>query len=128
MGSYYFDRNAGELKYRLLGMAPVVTDINTRGRDDEQTRELFWIFFPSPDTRQILFENYAYNERNPAQKISFDHMLNARKFNSVIYKADNQYGNAEIEDYVRDNAMEQLLEAERIRESIRNFEDDLWNY
>lgn len=126
MGTWYFDRNAGEMKYRLLGLAPVVIDINTKGKEFERTIELFWIFFPG--ARQTLYENYAYNERNPAQKISYDFLFNARKFNSVIYKTDNQYGDAAIEDYVRDNAMEQLLEAERIKESIRNFEDDLWNY
>jgi len=128
MGTWYFDRNAGEMKYRLMGLAPVVIDINTKGKEFEQTTELFWIFFPSPEVRQTLYENYAYNERNPAQKISFDHLFNARKFNGVIYKADNIYGDVAIEDYIRDNAMEQLLEAERIKESLRNLEDDLWNY
>jgi len=126
MGTWYFDRNQGEMKYRLLGIAPVVVDINTKGRDDEQTRELFWVFFPG--ARQTLYENYAYNERNPAMKVSFDHLLNARKFNGTIYKVGNQNGNQEINEYIEDNAMEQLLEAERIKESIRNFEDDLWNY
>src|SRR5690606_9967893 len=33
MGMWYFDRNAGELKYRLLGIPPVVTDIATKGED-----------------------------------------------------------------------------------------------
>ncbi|RRJ93125.1 gliding motility protein GldN [Paenimyroides tangerinum] len=126
MGTWYFDRNAGEMKYRLLGLAPIVVDINTVGTEYESEIPLFWVFFPG--ARQVLYENYAYNERNPAQKVSFDYLFNARKFNSVIYKTDNQYGDAAIEDYVRENAMEQLLEAERIKESIRNFEDDLWNY
>ena len=30
MGMWYMDRNAGELKYRLLGLAPVVTDLATK--------------------------------------------------------------------------------------------------
>lgn len=126
MGTWYFDRNAGEMKYRLIGLAPVVIDINTKGKDFERTTELFWIFFPG--ARQTLYENYAYNERNPAQKVSFDYLFNSRRFNSVIYKTDDLRGDIEIEEYVRENAMEQLLEAERIKESMRNFEDDLWNY
>lgn len=126
MGTWYFDRNAGEMKYRLIGIAPVVTDIATKGTDYERTTELFWIFFPA--ARQTLYENYAYNERNPAMKVSYDFLLNSRQFNGVIYKTDSQLGNEEIENYIRENAMEQLLEAERIKESIRNFEDDLWNY
>jgi len=126
MGTWYFDRNAGEMKYRIIGLAPVVVDINTVNTEYESEIELFWVFFPG--ARQTLYENYVYNERNPAVKTSFDFLFNARKFNGVIYKTDNQYGDAAIEDYVRENAMQQLLEAERIKESMRNFEDDLWNY
>src|SRR5690554_5020422 len=126
MGMWYFDRNAGELKYRLLGIAPVVTDIATKGEDFEQAVPLFWIFFP--DARETLYNTYAYNERNPAMKMNFDYLFNARRFSSTIYKADNIYGDRNISEYVRENAMMQLLEAERIKESIRDLEDDLWNY
>ena len=33
--------------------------------------------------------------------ISFDHLLNARRFSSVIVKEENIYGNRKIEDYIR---------------------------
>jgi len=126
MGMWYFDRNAGELKYRLLGLAPVVVDIATKGTDFEQAVPLFWIFFP--DARETLYNTYAYNERNPALKSNFDYLFNARRFAGTIYKVDNVYGDREIKDYVQGNAMMQLLEAERVKESIRDLEDDLWNY
>lgn len=126
MGMWYFDRNAGELKYRLLGLAPVVTDLPTKGTDYEQAVPLFWIFFP--DARETLYNTYAYNEKNPAMKSSYDFLFNARKFSGTIYKTDNIYGDVNISDYVRENAMMQLLEAERVKESIRDLEDDLWNY
>lgn len=126
MGMWYLDRNAGELKYRLLGLAPVVTDINTKGREFEQAVPLFWIFFP--DARETLYNTYAFNEKNPAMKMNFDYLFNARKFSATIYKTDNIYGDRNISDYVQGNAMMQLLEAERVKESIRDLEDDLWNY
>ena len=126
MGMWYLDRNAGELKYRLLGLAPIVTDIATKGREFEQAVPLFWIFFP--DARETLYNTYAFNEKNSAIKTNYDYLFNARKFSGTIYKTDNIYGDREISDYVRENAMMQLLEAERIKESIRNLEDDLWNY
>ncbi|HLV51525.1 MAG TPA: gliding motility protein GldN [Flavobacterium sp.] len=127
MGMYYLDRNAGELKYRLLAIAPITTDIGMKGRDyDSEPVPLFWIFFP--DARETLYNSYAYNEKNPAMKLNYDYLLNARRFSATIYKADNIYGDATIKDYVQGNAMMQLLEAERIKESIRDLEDDLWNY
>lgn len=126
MGMWYLDRNAGELKYRLLALAPVVTDIATKGEDFEQAVPLFWIFFP--DARETLYNTYAFNEKNPAMKMNFDYLFNARKFSGSIYKTDNIYGDRNISEYVQGNAMMQLLEAERIKESIRDLEDDLWNY
>ena len=126
MGMYYLDRNAGELKYRILGLAPVVTDLATKGTEYEEAVPIFWIFFP--DARETLYNTYAYNERNPMMKMNFDYLFNARRFSGTIYKADNIYGDRNISEYVRENAMMQLLEAERIKESIRELEDDLWNY
>ncbi len=126
MGMWYFDRNAGELKYRLLALAPVVTDLATKNTEFEQAVPLCWIFFP--DARETLYNAYAYNEKNPAMKVSFDFLFNARKFAGTIYKTDNIYGDRNINDYVQGNAMMQLLEAERVKESIRDLEDDLWNY
>ena len=126
VGMWYFDRGQGELKYRLLGICPVVPDIYTLGSENENYVELFWIFYPG--ARDVLFKNYAFNERNPMHPINFDHMLNSRRFSATIYKTDNQQGDLRIDDYIQDNSMRQLLESERIKESIRNFEDDMWNY
>ena len=59
---------------------------------------------------------------------SFDQILNSRRFNSVIYKEENMYGDRAIDEYMKDNAQNQLLESERVKEKIRNFEQDMWNY
>lgn len=126
MGVWFFDRNEGELKYRLLGICPIVVDIETIASDNVGYADLFWIFYP--DARKEFYKNYAYNPKNLRMKSSFDYLLNARRFNATIYKTDNIYGDYAISDYVKDNAMLQLLEAERIKEDIREFEDDLWNY
>ena len=59
---------------------------------------------------------------------SFDHILNARRFNGVYYKEENVFGDRKVEEYVAENALMQLLESERIKEKIRNFELDMWSY
>ncbi len=129
-GIWYFDKRQGELKYRLLGIAPVAPDVNFI--DDESMDpadakvELFWVWYPS--ARQILHDAKVFNQRNSAQPISFDMLLNARRFNGVIYKEDNVHGDREIRDYIADNALFQLLEADRIKEAIRDREQDMWAY
>ncbi len=129
-GIWYFDKRQGELKYRLLGIAPVAPDVNFI--DDESMApedalvELFWVWYPS--ARQILHNAKVFNAQNSAIPISFDMLLNARRFNAMIYKEDNVHGDRQIRDYIADNALFQLLEAKRIKEGIRDREQDMWAY
>ncbi len=129
-GMWYFDKRQGELKYRLLGIAPVAPDVNFIGdesMDPEQNKvELFWVWYP--DARQILHDAKVFNQRNSAQPISFDMLLNARRFGAIIYKEDNVHGDRRVNDYIADNALFQLLEANRIKEVIRDREQDMWAY
>lgn len=125
-GYWYFDKRQSELKYRLLGICPVTPDVYTMNNDVKDYIELFWVFFPA--AREVLHEAKAFNDKNSAMPISFDQILNSRRFNSVIYKEENIYGDRGIEDYIKDNAQNQLLESERVKEKIRNFESDMWNY
>jgi gliding motility associated protien GldN len=125
-GYWYFDKRQSELKYRLLGICPVTPDVYTLNSDEQDYIELFWVFFPS--AREILHEAKAFNDKNSAMPISFDQILNSRYFNSVIYKEENVYGDRSIDEYMKDNAQNQLLESERVKEKIRDFESDMWNY
>jgi gliding motility associated protien GldN len=125
-GYWYFDKRQSELKYRLLGICPVTPDVYTMNSDEKDYIELFWIFYP--DAREVLHEAKAFNDKNSAMPISFDQILNSRKFNSVIYKEENIYGDRAIDEYMKDNSQNQLLESERVKEKIRNFEQDMWNY
>ncbi|MGG7036280.1 MAG: gliding motility protein GldN [Flavobacterium sp.] len=125
-GYWYFDKRQGELKYRLLGICPVAPEAREIGSDNPDVIELFWVYFPA--IRDVLHEAKAFNDRNSAQPITFDHLLNSRRFSGVIYKEENVYGDRLVQDYMKDNAQNQLLESERIKEKIRNFEHDMWNY
>ena len=125
-GYWYFDKRQSELKFRLLGLCPVTPDVYTMNSDEKDYIELFWVFYPS--AREVLHEAKAFNDNNSALPISFDQVLNSRRFNAVIYKEENLYGDREIKEYMKDNAQNQLLESERVKEKIRNFEQDMWNY
>ena len=128
-GMWYFDKRQGEMKYRLLALAPMGKDVQTLGLEqieDDNLYELFWIFFPA--AREVLHESKVFNPMNASHPISYDHLLNARRFSSVIMKEENIYGNRAIADYIRGNSLFQLLEADKIKEDIRNREIDMWNY
>ncbi|WP_339660070.1 gliding motility protein GldN [uncultured Polaribacter sp.] len=128
-GMWYFDKRQGEMKYRLLAIAPMGKDVQTlgvEGVEDQELYELFWVFFPS--AREALHDSKVFNPDNATHPISYDHLLNARRFSSVIVREENIYGNRAIADYVRGNSLFQLLEADKIKEDIRNKEIDMWNY
>jgi gliding motility associated protien GldN len=125
-GYWYFDKRQGEMKYRLLGICPMSPEAKERGKDKPDLIELFWVYFPA--VRDILQSANSFNDKNSAMPISFDNLLNARRFNSVIFAEDNVYGDRKIDMYLKDNAQMELLESERIKEKIRNFEQDMWSY
>jgi gliding motility associated protien GldN len=128
-GLWYFDKRQGELKYRLLALAPVAPDVQTMGRDNMDVSEqlpLFWVWFP--DARKVLHHMKVFNQKNSAYPISYDHLLNARRFNSIIYREENIYGDRDVAEYVKGNALFQVLESNKIKEEIRNKELDMWNY
>jgi gliding motility associated protien GldN len=128
-GLWYFDKRHGELKYRILGIAPAAPDVNFLDSEDESLKTpnaLFWVFFP--EAREVLHEAKAFNNKNSAMPISFDHLLNSRRFNAYMYKEENVYGDREVKEYIADNALMQMLESDRIKDKIRNFEQDMWSY
>lgn len=125
-GLWYFDKRQSELKYRLLAIAPVAPDVNFIDTDVKELIPLFWVFYP--DARQVLHDAKAFNNDNSAVPFSFDHILNSRRFNGYIFKEENVYGDREVTEYIEDNALMQLLESDRIKENIRNFELDMWSY
>ncbi len=125
-GFWYFDKRQGELKYRMIGICPVAKEARDVGNDDAVAIELFWIYFPA--ARDVLSKSYAFNDKNSAMPITFDRLLNSRRFNSTIYQEENVYGDRLIEDYMKDNSQMQLLESERVKDKSRDFEQDMWNY
>lgn len=128
-GTWYFNKRLGEMKYRLLGIAPVAPDVSTLSQGPEAMANalvpLFWIWFP--DARETLNKHMVFNTRNSSQPVSYDMMLNARRFNAVIYKEENVYEDREVKEYIYEDALRQLLESERIKSTIRDFEQDMWN-
>ena len=119
-GMWYFDKRQSEMKYRLLGLMPYGNNLKEKGKE----QPYFWIWYPS--IREILHKEMVYNDKNNANRISFDQLLISRRFNSYIYKEDNVYGNRAIGEY-KNKGLQSILESERIKKEILDFEQDMWN-
>ena len=87
---------------------------------------MFWVYYP--DVRNVLKNAYVFSNSNSAVRKSFDELINSRRFNAVIYLEENMQEDREIKEYISKNSFMQLLESERIKEKIRNFEHDMWSW
>jgi len=135
MGMWFIDKRDGQMKYRPLGIAAMGPDPTSIGRLDAEGKlmegandlvDLFWVYYPK--ARDILANNYVFNRKNSAADLSFDDVINARRFSSVIYKSSSGLGDGTIKDYVPRNAEEQIEESDRIKAQILEMENELWNY
>jgi hypothetical protein len=86
-------------------------------------KELFWLYFP--ELRDVIVNYYVYNELSDAQWMSFDDVFWKRKFSSTILRVSDKF-DREIEDYKY--GVDALYEAEKIKDDMRKWEHDVWNY
>jgi hypothetical protein len=154
---WFFDKERSIMDKRIIAIAPIAKYIwedsvtNNRGRliaidqlgnevffgdqgtfeklndvSGESTTvelEMFWLYFP--ELRNVMVNYYTYNNSSDAQWMSFDDLFWKRKFNSKIYKASDKF-DRDIEDYRF--GVDALREAEKIKNDIRLWEHDVWNY
>ncbi len=121
---WFFDSKRSVLDVRVLGVCPVRERIDPETGESLGDQPLFWVYFP--EARNILVNAEVFNRHNDAQRMSFDDLFMRRMFNSYIYKESNVYDRL-IQEYI-ENGLDQLLEAEKIKDEIRNYELDLWEY
>lgn len=84
----------------------------------------FWIYFP--EARHILVNKEVTSRHNDATGLSYDDLFVKRLFSSYIVKQSNPE-DLRIRDYIA-NGEDRLYEAERIKKSLVDFEQDLWSY
>jgi gliding motility associated protien GldN len=120
-----FDRETSRLHFRILGIAPMKTIFNADGTE-RATQRLFWLYYP--ELRPFLAKYEAYNPRNMAARMSWEEVFESRYFSSYIYKSTlNNPFDKPIEGFHSDPLF-RLLEGEKIKETIFNWEQDQWSY
>lgn len=123
-----FDKESSRLFWRILGIAPV-KDVITSTGVNLGPKETFWVYYP--DMRPIFAKYEVYNGKNFGARMSWEELFESRMFYGRIIKStiNNPY-DKEIEFFpgMKDNKILQLLEGENIKETIFNYEQDLWSY
>lgn len=119
---WIFDKQRSVMDIRIIGLCPKQ---EVRGDQGEVRgyKPLFWLYFP--ELRYVLVNWDVFNRENDAERRSFDHVFWTRQFNSTITKVSNVY-DRNIVQY--QSGIDALLESERIKADLFDFEHDLWNF
>lgn len=120
---WFFDKKHSKLDVRIIGIMPY-----WMGVDQELQRTLkkplFWVKFD--EIRDLLATKEVFKSNNDAQRLSFDDLFMQRKFSSYIYGTSNVFNDRTIAEYSIGKTA--LFEAEKLKEELFNFEQDLWEY
>ena len=119
---WFFDTKTSSMQVRIIGIAPVMEDYDASGhyRGD---MTMYWLYYP--DLREMLAREEVFNPNNDTRSLSWDDLFVSRMFQSYIYKEGNVYDRA-INEYASGKDIQ--LESDRIKQSIFEYEHDLWDY
>jgi len=123
-----FDKQSSRLFWRILGIAPVKRVITASGIDLGD-QELFWVYYP--DMRPIFAKYYVYNGKNYGARMTWEDLFESRMFHGRIIKSTL---NNPFDEYLKDEIglkgqpLLQLLQGDKIKNEIFNYEQNLWSY
>lgn len=124
---WVFDKEAGRMFVRILAIAPLKTQLDSRTGKPRGFTPLFWVYYP--DLRPTLAKREVYNPKNMGQsRMTWEELFETRMFSSFVVKStfDNA-ANKPIRAYIKDPILA-LLEGDNVKEKIFNYEQDLWSY
>lgn len=119
---WVFDRRTASMVVRIVAIAPI-QNLKSDGIVVGEI-PMFWVYFPA--IRPLLAKAEVFNIKNESAKISYDDVFLRRFFTSYIYKEPN-VKDLRIEDYAS-NPEDFLMESERVKQKLFNFEQSLWDY
>lgn len=119
---WFFDEETSTMQVRILGIAPLL-DVKDENGNFKYEKVMFWVYYP--EAREVLAREKVFTYGNDAAPITWESLFEMRFFSSYIYKESNVF-DRRLQDYVQ--GVDLLLEADRIKQSIFNFEHDLWEY
>jgi gliding motility associated protien GldN len=125
---WFFDEETSRLRNRILGIAPVKETYDEDTGLFKYEQPIFWIYYPA--VREAFSKHKVFNDFNDAGPTTWYDLFEQRKFASYISKISN-VNDMRVKDYFETSAnpgIDMLLESDRIKQELFNFEHDLWEY
>jgi gliding motility associated protien GldN len=125
---WIFDKESSRLFVRIIGIAPVIPyKLSTGDIVPNSERPVWWVYYP--DIRTTLAKYDVYNPKNLSTQMTWEELFESRMFTSYMVKTsiDNPY-DLPLSSIYPNNNLFRLLEGERIKDKIFNYEQSLWSY
>ena len=122
---WVFDKETSRLYVRILGIAPVYTKKLSTGEPIGDVTA-WWIYYP--DLRPTLAKYEVYNPKNYGANMTWEELFESRMFSSYIIKSsmDNSFDKS-LAEMIKDPLF-RLLQGEKIKDKIFDYEQSLWSY
>jgi gliding motility associated protien GldN len=117
---WIFDKNLSVRYVRIIGIAPMAR--NSKGI----LEPLFWLHYDQ--CRYLFAEKESFNLSNDAFSGTFEDLFEMRHFTGNVIKEENIYDRDITGKNGYAQGIDALLEGERIKKEIFEYEHDLWNY
>ncbi len=123
---WFFDRQRSVLEVRIIGLTGIREFYRKEDVEKEEVllKKVFMVYFP--EARRLFANHEVFNEKNDAERRTFDDIFFKRKFSSFVTQESNVYDDRGINEYKV--GLQALLEAENVKYWIFNFEHDLWEF
>jgi gliding motility associated protien GldN len=125
---WIFDKESSRMFVRIIGIAPVIPyKLSTGDIVANSERPVWWVYYP--DLRPVLSKYDVYNPKNYATQTTWEDLFESRMFSSYVVKStlDNPY-DIPLSTVYPNNSLFRLLDGEKIKDKIFNYEQSLWSY
>jgi gliding motility associated protien GldN len=119
---WFFDKQKSVLDVRIIGICPLSRDYS-QGGEFRGYKRLFWLYFP--ECRSVFANAEVFNRQNMSERRTFEDIFWKRMFGSYIVKEENVYDRSIVE---YKQGIDALLESDRMKADIFNWEHDLWHF
>lgn len=122
--NWFIDKQRTVQDVRIAGFSPIYYQDKGDG-SAPLVYTLVWIRYDDPEVRLLLANTEVFNDKNDAQRRSYDDIFLKRMFSSYIIRESNRY-NRLVNSYTSGD--EALAEAENVKNKIYDLEEDMWEY
>ena len=121
-----FDKEASKLVRRIIAIAPMGPAFIGGKIIPGEMFPYFWVYYP--DLRKTLAKRQVYNPRNLNSNQTWEDYLENHMYSYYIVKSSiDNTKDQNLKDYITDPLF-RLLEGEKIKTKIFNYEQGLWAY